>query len=500
MIVASTKNSGILAKIGLVKKTQNQIDAERSSDASSSEMVPSMAQNTAPAAPQSPDAWAEGVETGHGDLVGRLGRIALLSLVIFTGWAVIFPLDSAVVAPGNLIMQGQNKVLQHRMGGTVRAIHARDGDRVKEGQLLFELDPALNQAELTKLRGRREVLRALKTRLEAEKAFSERLAKSGTRINTLGSRLDNWKNNAPGTTLAGAQFMSEQEREFEKGRNALMAEVESLENRTENYRRQQAGARARTEQVRRQVAILEEQYLAADQLAKGGHLSRQQVWDIQTRLLDRRSELASLTSQDNALTSQIDETQSQIRQTISRDSRLTSEKLTDVLGELEQTSDQLRAAESELANSEIRASVTGTLVHVQMSTVGGVVRPGETFAELVPEGSIFEANARVAPRDIGNVKLGQSVKMNISALNQRIFDKVEGAVSYVAADATVDQRTGERYFEVKARLDQTALAKLPPLSAGMSGEVYIRSAPRTFATYMLEPVIDSMNAAFSEKH
>lgn len=450
------------------------------------------------------DDWAQGVRTECADLIGRVGRLALISLAVFFAWALLLPLGTAVVAPGTLILQGQNKVLQHRAGGTIRKIHAREGDRLEAGALIYELDPATNQAELTRLRGRREVLSAVKARLDAEKRFGEGLEQSGLRgvsARPASAQGGFWGAGAASGPAAGRAVLSEQEREFDRGRRAILAELEALEKRAEGFRRQQIGVRQRADQSRRQVAMLEEQANAAEQLVKGGHISRQQLWDIQNRLLDRRAELAGLVAQNEQITSQIEETQSQIQQARMRDARSTSEKLTDVLGELEQTSDQLRAAEAELANTEIRAPVSGTLVHAPVTTIGAVVKPGETFGEVVPNGAEFDMQARVSPKDISNVKVGQDAEMRISALNQRIYEKVQAKVVYVAADASTDQRTGEKYFEVRARLRDTPNGQVgsTKLSAGMGGEVFIKGAPRTFASYLVEPIFDGLSRAFSER-
>lgn len=440
--------------------------------------------------------WADHVEIGIKDLDRGVMRGVKALLAVFLLWAFLLPLGTAVVAPGTLVSQGHNKVLQHRTGGVIRKIHVREGERVNPGTLVAELDPMINQAEMTRLRARRDVLNALKARLEAENRFSDRLEQApGTGLRL--SRADN----VVASSSADNAVMQEQGREFERGRQAILYEVEALEKRVDGLMQQQRGARGRAQQARQQVAILERQDAAARSLVSGGHMSRQQQWDIENRLLDRRAELASVTAQDQSLTSQIAEVRSQIRQTKMRDGRQTSEKLTEVLGELEQNLDQLRAAEAEVANTELRANVAGTLVHAAIFSVGGVLKAGETFAEIVPEGVALDAQARVSPKDIGSVTLGQQASIRISALNQRVFDKLPAIVSYVAADATTDQRTGERYFEVRVRLApevQRQLGRIT-LSAGMNGEVFIQGAPRTFAAYLGEPLFDSFRRAFGER-
>ncbi len=84
--------------------------------------------------------WSEDVKTDVSDITGRAGRYGLIATGIFILWAIAFPLDSAVVADGAIAARGQNKLLQHRTGGVIREIMARDGDQIKAGQTILKLD------------------------------------------------------------------------------------------------------------------------------------------------------------------------------------------------------------------------------------------------------------------------------------------------------------------------------------------------------------------------
>ena len=116
-----------------------------------------------------PAASLTGVNSGVGDILSRGGRILLLSSAIMLAWAMLAPLSQAVISNGQLVSEGFNKVLQHRSGGVVRAIHAKSGESVEAGELILELDPDIDQAELTRLRARMARLEALRARLEAER-------------------------------------------------------------------------------------------------------------------------------------------------------------------------------------------------------------------------------------------------------------------------------------------------------------------------------------------
>lgn len=435
------------------------------------------------------------IETGIGDLLGASGKVVLGAFGIFVLWAAFVPMESAVVAPGTVIGSGQNKLVQHRGGGIVTAIHIRDGQAVRQGDVILELDPAIDRAELTKLRARRAVLMALKSRLEAEKRSANDLPLrrepdvTGAVVPTI----------TP-LTAGEARIVDEQEREFEKGRKLLAAELEALRQKGEGLRRQQNGAQKKLRLLDQQIAILQTQFDAATKLEKRGYIAKQQVWDIESRLLERRSEYSALLADSEAMSSSIEETRSNFRQAEFKDQRLTSEKLTEVLGELEQTSDQLKAAESAFAQTHLRAPVSGTLVRSTAVTVGGVIKPADTVGEIVPDGAKLEVEAKVQPRDIGAVHVGQPAKVQISALNARAFDPIPAEVVYVAADSTQDERTGERHFKVRVALrKEVRLADgAQGVGIGMTGEVYLQGEPRTFLSYIMRPFFESLARAFGE--
>ncbi|MFE1597362.1 hypothetical protein [Methylobacterium sp. ID0610] len=114
------------------------------------------------------------------------------------------------------------------------------------------------------------------------------------------------------------------------------------------------------------------------------------------------------------------------------------------------------------------------------------------YSQIVPLGAELAVKARVAPSDITHVRAGQRARAKISALNARLFDDVPGLVSRVAADATAGERTGQHHFEVEVQLKPEQASARALLTAGMVGQVYIEGESRTFASYVLRPLIDSL--------
>lgn len=442
--------------------------------------------------------WAEDVRTDTHDILSGAGRAILAAAGLFLVWSVAYPLDSAVVAEGVVIATGQNKVLQHRSGGVVAEIGARDGESVEAGTVVVRLDPIHDQAELTRLRGRLAVLDAMRQRLEAENAFAAGgdTALDG-RFSLLGLRRTAEAGPA-GTVGPDERLLQEQAREFERGRGAALAEIEAMVARRDAVGRRRQGLAERVAAVTAQLASLERQVAAMRPVATRGHLARKVLWDAEDQLLARRAERANLAAEESALADEVAETGSRIRQARLTDQRQTSGRLTDVIAEIGQIADQIRAAETAVRLTEVRAPVAGTVVHARHRTVGAVAAPGEVLAEIVPAGSELALKARVAPTDITHVRTGRAARAKISALNARLYDDVPALVTRVAADATSDERTGQHYFEVEVRLRPEQPGVRDLLGAGMVGQVYIEGERRTFAGYVLKPFADSLGRSFRE--
>lgn len=464
--------------------------------------------------------WFEDIETEPVDLVGKGKKFVFIALAVFVVWALLAPLGSAIVAQGVAVSQGKNKVLQHRNGGIVVAILANEGDRVKAGQVVFQLDPSTDQAELTKLEAKRSTLLALKARLVAEKEYSFDAPHStissfqlrvgvgdgdeNSNLKNVGFRgtgsIDNVGIRPRNIDLVNA-VLQEQEREFETGRRAVKAELTALSQKSMALIKRKDGLKRRISSIGKQASILQKQHSSAKSLASDGHIARQQSWDIENQLLAKKSELASIRAEYNSAGNQIDEVGAQIDRVRHKDEKSTSSRLTEVLDELGQISDQYKAVKAAVENTKIKAPTDGTLLRSTLTTVGGIAKPGDTLGEIVPDGTQLEMRVRILPQDISQVFLGQKVDIKVTALNPRMFDALSGKVGFVAADAITDPNTMQQYFSASIFFDEIPQNPdgSPLVTSGMNGDVFIQRQSWTFADYLLAPLTESFSHAFTEK-
>lgn len=456
-----------------------------------------------------PNSWSEEVETGAGGIMNQSARPIMVAFAVFLGWAILVPLDSAVISSGTLISEGRNQVVQHRTGGLIRKIHKHEGDSVRAGEVIISLDTLVDQASLTGLQSQQAMLNALRTRLESEKVSKEQSSSDifasmtlrgvATYDPIMTASIDSALEFDPLSQGLKLQLDAEQLREFEQGRLALAASIASVKKQAQGLEFQRAGLENQIKSLSRQRSILQQQFSRAQKLNQQGFISSQQVWQLESQLLQMDSQIDGARTQIQTLSTSIDETHDRIVQIKTNDARQTSQQLTEVLSQLRQVEDSLKAALSARAQTEIRAPTDGTIVRMAANTVGAVVPSGQTIAEVVPDGGQYLVEGRIALTDITHVFAGQDAEVQISALNGRLYDPIKAKLIHVDADSTEDERSGTRFYKVIAQLDDAMPKDVSSqLSVGMSGDIFMKGERRTFAAYLMKPFTESLGRSFRE--
>ncbi|MCT4656638.1 MAG: HlyD family type I secretion periplasmic adaptor subunit [Cohaesibacter sp.] len=444
--------------------------------------------------------------TGYAYIVG--------ALLVFLLWGMFMPLSSAVVANGRVIAAGQNKLLQHPTGGVVRKIHAQDGTELTKGALVIEIDPEDARAELAQLKARHALFSAQKARFEAEKSQQANTEQSqyspglrgtiplprpkalrtiSTAAQTSLPKIDQAEPSAAHTLIA-----REQQAELDARLARFNSELSSLNNQFEALRSEKSGLGPQIRNQKQLVALQNEELKKVRPLAKERYISKRRLLEIESNVLSAQSRLDALIAQEGATTARMAEIQDRINQLNSSRTEEYSRELATLHSELAAISEQIKAAEKAVSYTQIRAPVDGVLAKLAVHTQGGVIRPGETIGEIVPSKASYLVEARIAPQDVASVEVGHKAELVITAFNRRLTDPFDGRVSYVAADSTIDEQTGEPYFAVRLAFnDVTGFEQA--IQSGMFAEAYIQLGARSFFGYLMKPITDSFRKAFQER-
>lgn len=425
----------------------------------------------------------------------RLGWIvAALFFGLFLGWAALVRLDAAAHAGGVVTVSGNRQVVQHKDGGVIGAIHVREGERVRTGDVLIEL------AAADVIAGER-ALAAQVIRLEAERA---RLVAERTRTAIATPTLF--------ATLTGddrveaEEAMTLQRAAFAARRQALTDQKRVLAAQTAELGQQIAGTAERMRFNRRQGELYDAELKGMRNLADEGYVSRNRVREIERQRAEVGGQGAGLSSSVAAAREQVSEKRIQALTLESQLAERVSTELRETEAALGQLEPKWRAARVELEGVRIRATATGQVVGLQVFTVGGVVAPGQRLMEIVPDKAPLVVEAQISPEDADDVHVGLPADVQVTALHDRSAAPLTGTITRMSADVFQDEKTGRAFFTMTVTVPAEKLAALDrqqgrvdTLKPGLPVEVLVTLRPRTMLAYLLEPLRQATWRGMHEK-
>ena len=410
-------------------------------------------------------------------LVGGLG-----------GWAAVTELSGAVVAPGSIVVDSHVKKVQHPTGGVVGEIYARDGDRVRAGDVVIRLDETVARANLAMVSKSLDELAARQARLEAERDGMAQVAFPPA----LRSRLHE-------PELAG--LLQGENRLFETRREARAGQKAQLKERIAQLQEQIDGLNLQASAKGDEIKLIQDELAGVEQLWRKNLVPITRVTALrreETRLRGERGQLISNVAQAKG---RISETELQIFQ-IEQDLRSeVSKELREVQAKISEFVERKITAEDQLKRIDIRAPQDGLVHQSVVHTVGGVINASEPLMLIVPESDELSIEVKVSPQDIDQLQPGLDTVLRLSAFNQRTTPELKGKVSLIAADLVTDQRSGQQFYPVRVAFADGERERLGALKLvpGMPVEGLIQTGYRTVFSYLTKPIADNMAKAFREE-
>jgi membrane fusion protein, type I secretion system len=419
-------------------------------------------------------------------------RAALALIVFLLGgiavWAATTQISGAVIAPGSVVVDSNAKKVQHQTGGIVAEVRARDGDRVKAGDLLVRLDETVTRANLSIVSKDLDQLTAQKARLEAERDDLNEVPVPAE----LASRMKDPQ---------VARIMEGERKLFSLRRTARIGQKDQLSKRVDQLKEELLGYESQKRAKAREMELIGKQLVGAREL-----------WDKKlmpvTRFTELQRDAARLEGEHGVLIAtmaqikgKISETELQILQ-VDRDSNSDiGKEMREADTKIGELVERRVAAEDQLKRIEVRAPVSGVVDQSDVHTVGGVIAPGETIMLIVPDQDSLKVEAKVAPQDIDQLHTGQAVTLRFSGLDQRTTPVINGTLTQISPDTTVDPKTEQRYYTVRASLEPNEIARLGSIKIvpGMPVEVFVQTGDRSALSYLLKPLDDQISRAFREK-
>lgn len=415
-----------------------------------------------------------------------LGHLLLASValffVVFLLWAHWATLDEVTRGSGKVIPSRHVQVVQNLEGGIVEAILVRDGEIVEAGQVLMRIDNVRSASDYREKKARQMATLAAAARLEAEIAgtgpvFSEELRKE-----------------AP-------ELVRNEARLFESRRLHLESEMEILASQVQQRAQELEELRNRLGQYERSYRLASEELRVTEPLAEQRIVPRTGYLQLQRQVNDLRGALEqtrlSLPRAEEALR----EAEQRMTNVRSRFVAEAQAELNERSAELASLREILAAGFDRVRRTEVRSPVRGTVKRVRVTTVGGVIQPGQDLVEIVPLEDTLLVEADVRPADIAFLRPGLPATVKITAYDFSIYGGLEGRVEDISAD-TIANDKGESFYRVRVRTtenhlgtDQQPLEIIP----GMTAQVDVLTGRKTVLDYLLKPILKARASALTER-
>lgn len=426
--------------------------------------------------------------------IRRQGHLIIGAVMVpAIAWLALAPLSSSVVAGGYVKVDMNRAVVQHLEGGTVRAVHVRDGQRVKAGDPLLELGDVSVNADMTRLAQRLRFERAGQARLEAEQArrqsleFPADLVQAGQSDPVLREQMDKEQ----GLFRARLSALTSNAGLLQKQRATIQREIESLHGQMRS--------------AQESIAVQSRELDLNKRLSKDGLVSDVQVMQLEASIADYRGRIAERNAELARADQRIGDIDLRLSAMENDYRQSASDQLKTAMIRIQEIEQELRKASDASRRQVLTAPVDGEVIGLRVTTPGGVLVPREPVAEIVPANPRLIVEAQIHTEDIDRVQKGQDADLRFTAFKYRTTDIVTGRVVYVGADRQIQRETGMPYYTVNIEVDPESVrhaVKDHPdakLQAGMPAEVYMHGASRTPLQYLLEPITQVLRRAANER-
>lgn len=431
--------------------------------------------------------FANDVRAALEERAPRSAWMVILAVVLLfiggIGWASWATLDEVTTADGKVISSSQLQVVQTLEGGIVRDIFVREGDSVKKGQPLMQIDDTRFSTKHEELRLQRWALLAEILRLDAE---SNGLPKPDV---------------DPVLQQDAPEALAAEQANFLARKARRTQEAEILKQQIFQKRQELRELTARTKKFDATIVPLKKELDLTRKLQKRGVIP-----EIDMLRLERQ--FAELSGEANVIRTSLPRAKSAIDEAINRLAGASAifkaesrGRLAKAKAELAITTEAIKAARDRVQRAVLKSPATGVVNKANVTTIGAVVQPGLDIFTIVPFGDKLLIEARVRPKDVAFINTKQKARVKLTAYDYLLFGSISGKVLRIGADTITDGQS-QTFYRVIVQTDLNYVTrnnKRYPLIPGMIASVDILTGKKTVLDYLLKPINRARQEALRER-
>ena len=414
--------------------------------------------------------------------------LIFLTFGVLGSWAAVAKLDSAVVAPATISLEGNRRVVQHFEGGIVEEIRVAEADRVDQGDVLLRLSSIEARSNLDVLSTRLDVARMIEARLLAERKLESEIAFPADLVSDENQIVGAVQEDQFDLFREGRSILKSQE-------DILRARMGQIEVQIEGLELQKSAFQRRIDNYTRMLERMRDGESRG--LIQGNVLSQRE-----DEMIEIEANLGQVISDIAQARASIGETELQILQLAQEYRQRANTELEQIRAEISELLERRTVAADVLNRTEIRAPGSGSIQNLKVHTVGSVVRPGDILMELVPEDEELVINARVSPIDKDNVAPGLLTEVRFTAFKTKLTPIMLGSVESVSGDVITPENPNDPpYFLARVTVDENDIPEeiRDRITAGMPADVIITTGERTVANFIVSPLMDAVRKSMIEE-
>lgn len=391
-----------------------------------------------------------------------------LCVAVFFIWSAFTTINLHVRGVGKIIPSGKIRAIQHLEGGIIKGILIKEGQIVKEGDVLFQLENARAESDMKEIQVDLNALKIKKSRLQAELDLKEVLVFPEEALNKY---REICHNEMQIFNIRNKEF-HEKKQIFKKQMNQKVLSLDEMQSTVKNINQEMKNAKQQLSIRKKLVktgAISQSQYLETDSKVKS----------FTTRISKLQKEIPVVKSEISEILNLLEEMKQNWRYTIANELNQTELSI-------QKLNERIKSFNDAVNRKDVLSSINGVIKTITVNTIGGVVQPGQVIAEVIPLQENLIVEAHISTEDRGKIWLDLPVIAKITAYDYSVYGGVNGKLSYISADSFIDNQN-KQYYLVQIELENAKIADDKPLLPGMAAEINILANKISILDAILRP-------------
>lgn len=408
--------------------------------------------------------------------------ILIFTIVIFTFilWANFTKIDEIARGQGTVIPSGQNQIVQNLEGGIVSFIYVNEGDFIKKGDLLLQINNSKSLSLQNASNAKEKALKAKIERLQVQLNEEEFAIESHDKDMIL--------------------FLENEKKLFDANLESFKSQIRVLEDKLSQKKSELADAKQRKRHLSNSLSMINEEVKMTEPMVQRGVKSKVEFLQLKREQSNAQLEYNSSLHAINRLDSEVDELLNSLEQTKKEFESRTRVELNDAIGQLKELQANLEGLSDQLDRTKVLAPLSGIVKKLFVNTIGGAVKPAQDLVEIVPTEEKLLVEVKIKPSDIAFIYKGQNSIVKFSAYDFAIYGGLNAKVVNISPDTITEEK--ETYYLVTVETNKNYISrneKKLKIIPGMIADVDILTGKKSILDYILKPILKTTQYTFTER-